>query len=344
MREVFEFWDRETANPVLQSWMANADVRRYINRSTSGDDHASALDYFQPLLTRPGGRALSIGCGTGAFERELVRRGVVAAVDAFDGSLLSLAAARRAAAEAGYASQLRYFAADFDALVLREGAYDLVVAHQSLHHVTELERLYATIMTALKPDGMLYFDEYVGPSRFDWNDRVIAPQRAVYTLLPAHVRRHEKLLLPIQQDDPSEAARSSEILRLLGIGFDVVERKDYGGNLLSVLFPAIDWSRADENLARELIERERALLGAGASAFHTVVLARPKRGAAREAALRQYARAGWRSRIGRRVMPAVRTARGLTKRVGPALMRRLRALVVRFRRSVAPAQIDGRST
>lgn len=275
-----EFWDRESVQPTHNSWMADPAVRHYINALVSGRQAAWPLDWFQSAYPRRFRRALSIGCGTGPFERDLLRRGLCDSVDAFDGSIGSLAIAAREAGEAGFGGRVRYFAADFNEPAFPRRRYDLVIFHQSLHHVANVERLLRAVLKSLTPDGVLYLDEYVGPSRFDWNDVLLAPQRALYDALPAEARLFETLPLPIQADDPSEAFRSSDILPQLAVGFDVQQLRGYGGNVLSVLFPAIRWSSAPSGLVEELIDAERAMLAGGAPHFHAIVVARPKRGLA----------------------------------------------------------------
>jgi SAM-dependent methyltransferase len=276
MGDATTFWDREVIHPTHSSWMANQEVREYVNESISGRPGDWPLDWFQKRFPRKFNRALSIGCGTGALERDLVKRGICRQIDAFDGSVTSLLIAAEEARKSG--GGICYFAADFNEPVLPRSHYDLVLVHQALHHVAKLEKLYRAIMRTLEPGGILYIDEYVGPSRFDWNDEFIAPQRQVYASLPESVRLQPGLPIPIQQDDPSEAFRSSEVIPLLQIGFSIDERRDYGGNVLSVLFPSIDWQRADAGLIRTLIERERELLAEGASSFHAVVVATPRTG------------------------------------------------------------------
>jgi SAM-dependent methyltransferase len=330
MRAAFDFWDRESGDPTHISWLASAEVRRYINRSISGDEDRGALDWFQQKFPRRFGRGLSIGCGTGALERDLIRRGICERVDAFDGSLASLWFARKEARAAGFEEQVRYFAADFNAISLPAGTYDIVFVHQALHHVTELEGLYATIVRSLRDGGLLYIDEYVGPSRFDWDEALIRPHRAIYDALPERTRAEQKLLLPIQPDDPSEAVRSSEIIDRLRIGFRVLEQRDYGGNLLSVLFPVIDWSEAEADLVTTLIGQERSMLAEGAASYHSVVVAQPLETKAE--VLRAYARAARWSRRTRAARGVAREVRHFGRRVDATLRRRAGVAIAALRR------------
>ena len=57
-----------------------------------------------------------------------------------------------------------------------------------------------------------------------------------------------------------------------------MERRDYGGTLLAVVFPAIDFVNAPLTLVDDLITAEKDLIRTGAPSYYTVIVARPKRG------------------------------------------------------------------
>ncbi len=278
------FWDRETSSPTHTSWMENVAVRGYINTWIMGRSDGWPFKWFTEFLQTRGTprfeRALSIGCGTGPLERDLINRDLCGVVDAFDGSLASVEIARREAVRAGHGDRIHYFIADFNRPALPRRQYDAVFFHQSLHHVSKLEKLLAAVSRSLKPGGLLYLDEYIGPSRFDWNDDLIAVHRKMFSsMVPREARRVESLSLPIQADDPSEAIRSSEIMPKVECGFDVVAIRPYGGSLLSVLYPWIDWTAAPDRLLQQLFDSERSLLESGTLPhYHALVVATPKRG------------------------------------------------------------------
>lgn len=284
-----QFWDREVGAPTHASWLSELSVRLYVNRLIDPGQPGWPLDWFaRNLGGRRFRRALSIGCGTGALERDLVLRDLCRHVDAFDGSLASLALARAESRRQGMDGRIRYFAADFNRAVLPAGAYDLVLFHQSLHHVAALERLFREVMGTLAPDGLLYLDEYVGPSRDGWDRKALRSVDEVYRTIPRTARRHDSVPPPVQADDPSEAVRSGEILPCLRVGFRTLERRDYGGNVLSVLFPIVDWAAARPGLLEELMSTEERLLSAGESSYYTILVARPRRGIAAAAAALAY--------------------------------------------------------
>ena len=277
MRDATSFWDREVVQPQHSSWLHEWWLREYANTLIGGDMALWPMDWLERWLDgRTFERALTIGCGTGALERDLVRRNLVRAIDALDGSITSLTIAAKAAAAEGMQSRIRYFAADFNAPALPKATYDLVLFQESAHHVLRLEKLFHAVLRALKPDGLVYLDEYVGPSRFDWNEAMIESYRRIYEALDPALRAAPKLECPVMIADPSEAVRSSEIEPQLAVGFDILARRPYGGNLLSVIYPALR-SLPDE-LRDRLIAEEQRWLTAGAPSFSAIIVARPKRG------------------------------------------------------------------
>jgi len=305
-----QFWDREVQAPTHVSWMENLQVRLYINNLIGSGVRMWPMEWLEARLGgRRFRRALSIGCGAGALERELIARGIAARVDAFDTSLASLCEARKAADRPGIRDRIGYFAFDFNEPVFPRHTYDLVCAHQALHHVGKIEKLYRAVMRALVPRGVFYLEEYVGPSRNNWSTEKLTAQRGAYSRIPRHLRKGNEIPYPIQEDDPSEALRSDEILPLLRTGFRIVARADYGGNFLALVFPLIDWAVTPDDFVAELIERERAMLQAGAPSYYTILLTRPRRGPARLMAATLYftvpklrrLRVEWMRRLGRDV-------------------------------------------
>jgi SAM-dependent methyltransferase len=281
MTDARVFWDREVIEQEFKGWLDDLAIRHYVNALIGGDTMLWPINWFERWLKgRTFERALIVGCGGGGFERGLVERGLCRSVDAFDASITSLHLAQTAAVAAGLSDRIRYFAADFNEPVLR-GRYDIVFFQQSAHHVAKLEKLYRAVLHALKDDGLVYMDEYIGPSRTEWRDELIAPQRALYASLPVHIRRFNRLEYPVMADDPSEAIRSSEIETQLRVGFKIEARRPYGGTLLSLIVPCIRDEFVEGDLVTRLIDEEQRLIAAGAPSYYTLIVASPKQGMAR---------------------------------------------------------------
>ena len=297
------FWDREVVAQEYQSWMTHPRVRQIINAAVAGSPQAWPLDWFATWLEgRTFQRGLSIGCGAGVLERDLIARNLCGEIDGFDGSARSIHIAKEEASNAGYADRIHYSIGNFNEPRLSRGTYDIVFAHQALHHVAKLEKLFRGVLRALRPDGLFYLDEYIGPSREQWNATSFAHHRALFDLIPERFRRVSVLPLPIEVHDPSEAIRSDEILRELQAGFEILERRDYGGNLLGPIFPYVDWtSEGSDEVVDSLITAEQELLSAGHPSFYAVIVARPKRSAVARLAEGRYFALPKVKRIGREV-------------------------------------------
>jgi SAM-dependent methyltransferase len=265
------FWDREIESPSHTSWLEHPAFRLYTLREIDPVDAEWPVDWFKIWLRgRRFDRGLSIGSGSGPFERDLIQHNLCDRIEAFDASFGSIRVATSAAG-----SRLRYFVADFNRCAFRERSYDAVFFHQSLHHVENLEDLLKGVRRWLRQDGVVYLDEYIGPSRGAWSDALIAPHRAVFDRLSAEVKTTPELPLPIEEDDPSEAVRSDEILRVLQTEFEIAAFRPYGGNLLSVIFPNLKREALNDELSDALIAEDRAMVQADGRPYYGVIVARP---------------------------------------------------------------------
>jgi predicted SAM-dependent methyltransferase len=169
-------------------------------------------------------------------------------------------------------------------LRLPRRSYDLVLFHQSLHHVSSIEKLLSRVGPALAEDGLLAMDEWTGPSRDEWDEGRLEPLRRLFAELPESWRRWPQLKAPIEYEDPSEAVCSSEILPAVRRLFHVIVERPYGGHIVPILLSQMAVSEIPkEDLERFLsgwLAMEDADLARdpGAS-YHTVLVARRRIGA-----------------------------------------------------------------
>ncbi|MFY9822118.1 MAG: class I SAM-dependent methyltransferase [Thermoanaerobaculia bacterium] len=270
-------WGRRLARGGVRTWMHETVVRRYVNESVSGSPDCWPIDWLlSRLQSHRFSSALSLGCGDGPLERDLLAKGMCSAILGIDISAGALEIARRKAADLGLAG-VEYRQGDLNALDLSGQTFDAVFFHQSLHHVEDLDGCLAATATALRPGGLLYLDEYVGPSRDEWSPALLAEANRVFLTLPASVRRRNRIAAPIDKHDPTEAVRSSEILPVLKRYFRIEERLDYGGNFLALIHPhlrlePLDPAERDEVLLA-IIEAEKEHLRSGAPSYYVVLLA-----------------------------------------------------------------------
>jgi SAM-dependent methyltransferase len=264
-------------------WMNHPKVRAWVNRRVTGDGSLWPVHSIRTVVPErlPFGRALSIGSGLGNFERSLVQLDIASTVTGIDLSREVLVEAERRASEADMSGRIRYVAADARAYLGETRGFDAICFHASLHHFDRVGELLDRVRRALKPGGILYLDEYVGPSRHEWTWRHLAEWNLRYRLLPAAVRRTHIVRRPISDEDPTEAIASSDILAEVERRFRVLRRFDYGGNLLSAVYPSL--LRPDQpggpppavydRAVDELLAAEDALLARGRPSFHAVLVA-----------------------------------------------------------------------
>jgi ubiquinone/menaquinone biosynthesis C-methylase UbiE len=134
------------------------------------------------LGPRPGPfpRALEIGAGTGYFSLNLARAGVIGAPTCTDISPGMLDALERNARELDLDAET--VACDAAELPFEDESFDLVLGHAVLHHLPDLDRVFAELHRVLAPGGTLFFAGE--PSRH--GDRLAAvPKRAAVRLAPA---------------------------------------------------------------------------------------------------------------------------------------------------------------
>jgi SAM-dependent methyltransferase len=274
------FWD-ERGRPEAEEhyWGAQPLVRRAINRRVTGDPNRWPMEWFaEKYAARAFPRGLSVGCGSGLLERDVLAKGICDGVEGVDFSPEAIEQARRQAEEAGLARALHYRVEDINAISLPRERYDIAFFHGSLHHVRTVERVLSEVRSALKPGGLLYLDEYMGPSRSEWTEAEWGFARSAFDALPTTLKNRPSLMVPLPLDDPSESVRSSAIRPEVRRLFTILEERPYGGNVLWFVFPCLDMARlrADESGAlSRLIALEDHLLEKGwVESYFRVIVAR----------------------------------------------------------------------
>lgn len=282
---VSEHWARNVearrSGEFAGNWLDHkAIVRDYINPMSTGSSDETWFPYIaRKYFPEPVEKALSLGCGGGALERHALSLDVARRFDAYDISEGSIEAAREEAEKAGFGDRVDYAAADLNEIKLEENAYDAVFASMAVHHLENLEGVYEEVKKALKPGGLFIFNEFVGPSQFQWTEAQLRLANELLGSIPKQYRVADngKVLGVIRRPsidamnelDPSESIRSEEIMPILERYFEVVERRDYGGTLLHLVTAAgtiRNYSSEDEEdvaLLRRMIEFEKRHIESG---------------------------------------------------------------------------------
>lgn len=276
----------------LAGWLDSPMVRRICVSERLGAPEKSWAEALAERLGVPrDGRWLSLGCGTAETEVALARLGVFGEMVAVDAAPQARAVAERRAAEAKVTS-IRFLDADFEGAVLGEGTFDVVMVEMSLHHVREVHRVLENVVACLRPGGLLFLNEFVGPRQFQFPDLQLRIVRDLLGALPERLRRDsfthglktEYVRQPVEfwdAVDPTEAIRSDRILPEVDALFETLVRVDYGGTILNLLLENVihnfEDDVADGTVLRLLSRAERTLIEQGVLQNDFVVLAaRPR--------------------------------------------------------------------
>ena len=266
-----------------EQWFSCPAVISRLNIKVSGNPAQDAYGHLLEFLRNQGRsipfrRAASIGCGSGMLERGLGQYGLVGEIDGYDLATGAIEAARSSCSASGI-DNVRYHVFDLETQDLPQQAFDLAFAHQALHHIENLERVYDNLHMAIVPDGILHLHEFIGPTRFQWTDTQLQEANAWLASVPERLRRvpdgrlRENLQRPSVAEmiayDPSEAVRSSELLPLLQRRFEVFELCGLGGTLVHLALADIAQNFALSDLEAQhhlsiLFQREDELMASGA--------------------------------------------------------------------------------
>jgi SAM-dependent methyltransferase len=226
-------------------WTASGVVRRYLHILASGSED---VDWWTSVAGRHAGDLdplLVLGSGSGGIERLAAERGAARRVLACDLSIRALALAERER-QAQDLGGVLYFACDLNRPDFPVRAVRAVISHDALHHLQELEVLFAELQRLLLPGGILAFCEYTGPNRFQYPDEQLALINEYLQRIPRHLRVHpdtgrvvEEITLVdpdvLAREDESEAVRSEAVVPAALERFEAVILKPYNGGLLNPL-------------------------------------------------------------------------------------------------------------
>jgi SAM-dependent methyltransferase len=310
-RESGEYWDRVAAEGSGEAryWLGVLPVRRWVNRRMTDDpDKLYIQRFLEGLSSRwPLPRAASIGCGVGDLERGAADLGAVATIVGSDIGEGSIRVAREAAAAQGLSDRVRYEVADAAEFLEKRIAagerFDLIFFHGVLHHLIDLERVVDGAAQALReqPPGLIYIDEYMGPSRGRWTDEILAPAQGLFGKVPERFRRTPAVYPPIAMEDPTEMIRSDEIERIVRERLEIVEWMPYYGNVLNPLVCAIRGDALEEPEVVSVLEEAM----------------RPRTSSSPEASSRRSTRRAWRGGVRASVRPEPVALRLVPPEYGP---------------------------
>jgi SAM-dependent methyltransferase len=215
----------------------------------TGKDSIDFYEYFFTKYVHRPPRMLSLACGSGETDIRIAKMGKVRRIDGYDISRERIESATAKAKTEGLEDIACFHQADLMEVEFGRGIYDVVLAEGALHHLSPLDTVFDKISLALKRDGFLFINDFVGPTRFQWTDRQMEAANAILRALPLRYRAKRdgkpkpEIFRPSRLSmilgDPSEAVESGNILPEVRKRFEVIEEKGFGGTLLHILLGGI---------------------------------------------------------------------------------------------------------
>ena len=238
-KAIGKYWSKQTASKTTDAvkWIRFWQIPRIvadINHRICGEFVDGPSKGLIDRVRRDTGRAvferaISIGCGGGIKEAQILTEGMAADFDLYELSESRIEIGKARARKLGIENRMHFHCADaFVELQDARECYDMIYWGDSLHHMFDVDDALAFCKRLLKPGGVLMLQEYVGPNHLQFTPRMLEIATGVRNLLPDRYLKHptepEKALprrvIPtnlkgLLKRDPSEAADSENILPAL---------------------------------------------------------------------------------------------------------------------------------
>lgn len=228
------------------NWWIIPHLKQRMNAKISGDisvgyEQYVSGKYFDQDTPKV---MISLGCGAGSHEITFANINKTLSVNGYDLSEQLIKTANLKAEKEGL-KNVEFIVADVYKLSFENESVDFFLFNAALHHFKDIEHFITnSILPALKKDGLLIINEYVGPNRMHFSNQQIAFCNEVLeknvpesfrkilstNILKNKVYRHGTIRMTIS--DPSECIDSENILPVIHKHFNIVEEKALGGNIL----------------------------------------------------------------------------------------------------------------
>jgi SAM-dependent methyltransferase len=238
--------------PAQLAFWQSPIVRAILNRRITGDPELGPETHFArrhgPAIVAP--HALSLRASDAKLELALVEAGSCERLTGLDDDEGRVAFAAGRVPEP-LRERIRF---ELGALERWQPPEPLgaVVCRSFLHRREDLEAVLDRLLALLEPGGLLFVEDFVGPSRFQWTDAQMEAINRLLACLPAQLltdlsatdgRRKRSVERPdlaeLIDANSAQAVRSEEILPLLDQRFERVEVCPFGGAVFHQLFSRI---------------------------------------------------------------------------------------------------------
>jgi SAM-dependent methyltransferase len=227
--DIFHYWSNKHLRPRLNAVLGVDSVPEFYERS-----------FAEALARCPSQRLLSIGAGDCWLEIEVTRRLGDAGVDDFSLHCLELSPhlierARAAIAAQGLSSRIQVQQADINRW-RPDGRYAAVMANHSLHHLVELEHVFAAVHECLDDAGLFVSNDMIGRNGHMRWPEVLEIVEGLWAFMPEHYKLNRQADRFDAQfvnwdcsGDGFEGIRAQDILPLLTQRFGFSAFLAFGG-------------------------------------------------------------------------------------------------------------------
>jgi len=298
-------WNLGAPFDTSEMWISTPACVEVINTKISGNPFVGATQYIAEKYLNQGAlgttTALVLGSNEGnmtAGIRSFGYSGRIVETDIAENAMMRA----KSRYETLGLSGIQQITADLNSESI-EGEFDFIIAEGVLHHIENIDFCLDNIAKSLSPNGVLLAIEYVGPIRFQLSDKNLDWINAALNVMPKTLRPMQSSDKPdyppskedsskvfyvvgdeqvIRNIDPSEACIGEILDEKLCSKFNVIERKGFGGTLLSYMTGHFDFSRAKSDpfatiWLHTLIGIEEAVISSGVLKDHFVFYALRKK-------------------------------------------------------------------
>ena len=213
-------------------WNDLTPVNEYKNQLSTDDKNLTWIDDIVNRFSDhvPFENILIVGCGNGWLERMLSDKGIGKNFDAFDISEKYIQEAK----EQKEHRNIRYFVDDINNLQnLSTEKYDAIFNFAILHHAEKIDLAMKKLAGSLKKHGLIFNEEYVGPSRNQYTDDHLEKMLELNSDLPKRFRSKHTLRPPLAnfRVEPTEAIHSDLVRPMFEKYFDIIYERDMNGGI-----------------------------------------------------------------------------------------------------------------
>lgn len=213
-------------------WNHLETVKKYLNKLCTDNEN---IDFMEDIKIRftdflPFEDVLIVGCGNGWVERRLSDLGIAKHFDAFDISEEYL----REAIEKKENRNIDYFVDDINELNnIPNRKYDAIFNIAILHHAVKIENAIKKLSNVLKPNGLMFNYEYIGPAQNQYTDEHLAIMEKINSELPKRFQTNHSLRPPLQnfRVEPTEAIHSDLVKPITQKYFEMIFERNLNGGV-----------------------------------------------------------------------------------------------------------------